>query len=77
MAEFSAGLQTQQKERYAILLFLLLGGSFYEFFMTIALAIPPLTVKNKGGVRLFVTVRLIGRIRYLNLVYKSDLHPLL
>ena len=22
------------------------GGNFYEFFMTVALAIPPLTVKN-------------------------------
>ena len=32
-----------------ILLFLLLlGGSFYKFFMTIALAIPPLTMKNRG-----------------------------
>ena len=50
MAEFSAGMQTRQEERYVILLFLLLlGGSFYEFFMTIALAIPPLTMKNRGG----------------------------
>ena len=50
MAEFSAGLQTWQEERNVILLFLLLlGGGFYEFFMTIALAIPPLTVKNRGG----------------------------
>ena len=49
-----------------ISLFLLLtGGSFYEFFMTIALAIPPLTVK-KGGVHLFGTVRLIRRIRYMS-----------
>ena len=24
------------------------GGKFYEFFMTFALAIPPLTVKNRG-----------------------------
>ena len=32
-----------------------------EFFKTIALAIPPLTVKNRGGgVHLFRTVRLIG-----------------
>ena len=46
-----------------ILLFLLLlGVKFYEFFMTIALAIPPLTMKNRG-VRLFGTVRLIGHIR--------------
>ena len=29
--------------------FLLLGGSFTSLFMTIALAIPPLTVKNRGG----------------------------
>ena len=51
MAEFSAGLQTRQEERYVILLFLLLlGGKFYEFFMIIALAIPPLTVKNREGV---------------------------
>ena len=50
MAEFSAGLQPWQEERYVILLFLLLlGGSFYEFFMTIVLAIPPLMVKNRGG----------------------------
>ena len=26
---------------------LLLGGKFYKFFMTVALAIPPLTVKNR------------------------------
>ena len=52
MAEFSAGMQTRQKERYVILLFLLLmGGKFYDFFMTIALAIPPLNVKNRGGGR--------------------------
>ena len=45
----SAGLLTQQEERYVILLFLLLlGGGFYMFSMTIALAIPPLTVKNRG-----------------------------
>ena len=25
------------------------GGKFYEFFMTTGLAIPPLTVKNRGG----------------------------
>ena len=50
MAEFSAGLQTRQEERYVLLLFLLfLRGTFYEFFMTIALAIPPLTVKIRGG----------------------------
>ena len=28
---------------------LLLGGSFTSFFMTIGLAIPPLTVNNRGG----------------------------
>ena len=39
MAEFSVGLQTRQEERYVILLF---------FFITIALAIPPLTVINRG-----------------------------
>ena len=32
------------------------GGKFYEFFMTIALAIPPLTLKNRGRVHLFGTV---------------------
>ena len=50
---------------------LLLGGSFTSFFMTIALAIPPLTVKNRG-VRLFRTVRLIGQYgtsKILNLEY--------
>ena len=49
--EFSAGLHTRQEERYVTLSFLLLlGGSFTSFFMTIALAIPPLTVKIRGGV---------------------------
>ena len=48
MAEFNAGLQTQQEERYAISLFLLLlGVSFTRFFMTFALAVPPLTLKNR------------------------------
>ena len=50
MAQFSATLHTRQWERYVTLRFLvLLGGSFTSFFMTIALAIPPLTVKNRGG----------------------------
>ena len=67
MAEFSAGLQTLQEERYVISLFLLLlGGKIYEFFMTVALAIPPLTMKNRP-VRLFGHVRLIGRIRFIAL----------
>ena len=49
MAEFSAGLQTQQEERHVILLLLTSsGGKFYEFFNTVALAVPPLTVKNRG-----------------------------
>ena len=48
MVEFSAGLQTRQEERYVILL-TSSGVKFYKFFMTIGLAIPPLTVKNKGG----------------------------
>ena len=39
------------------------GGKLYEFFMTFALAIPPLTVKN-WPVRLFGYVRLIGQIWY-------------
>ena len=48
MAEFNAGLQTQQEERYVISLFLpLLGGSITKFFMTVALAVPPLTMKNR------------------------------
>ena len=37
---------------------------FYEFFMTVALAIPPFTCKQNRPVRLFGHVRLIGRIRY-------------
>ena len=52
MVEFSA--------RGKVCDFAFSGGSFYEFFMTIALAIPPLTVKNKW-VRLFGTVHLIGQ----------------
>ena len=35
------------------------GGKFYKFFMTVVLAVPPLTVKNRQ-VRLFGHVRLIG-----------------
>ena len=63
MAVFSAGLHTRHEERYVTLRFLLLlGGSLTSFFMTIALAIPTLTMKN-SGVRLFRTVCLIGRIR--------------
>ena len=47
-AEFSAGLQTRQEERYVILLFLLLlGGSFLSFCVTFALVIHPLTKKNR------------------------------
>ena len=49
-------LQTRQEERYVILLFLLLlkgggggGEGGGEFFMTIELAISPLTVKIRGG----------------------------
>ena len=61
MAEFSADLQTRQEERYVTWRFLLLGGSFTSFFMTIALAIPPLTIKI--GVCLFKTVRLFRPIR--------------
>ena len=62
MAEFSAGLQTRQEERYVILLFLLLqGGSLNEFFMTIALAIPPLTVKNRGGGGALIRDRALNR----------------
>ena len=48
MAEFSTCLQTRQEERYVILL---------EIFMAVALAIPPLILKNRP-------VRLIGRIRF-------------
>ena len=42
------------------------GRKFYKFFMTVALAVPPLTVKNRH-VCLFGHVRLNGRIRYLKL----------
>ena len=60
MAEFSAGLHTRQEERYVTLRFLLpLGGIFTSFFMTIALAIPPLTVKNKGDA--FIQDRALNR----------------
>ena len=52
--EFSAGLQTQQEERYVISLFLLLlggggggGGEVLRVFMTVVLAMPPLTVKSR------------------------------
>ena len=61
MAELNAGFQTWQEERYVILLFLLLlrGG---EFYMTVALAVPPLSVKNRD-VRLISHVRLTEGIR--------------
>ena len=46
IAQFSAGLQTRQEERYVISLFLLLlGGSFTSFSWH--LVIPPLTMKNR------------------------------
>ena len=35
------------------------GGKFYEFFMTVALAIPPLTVKNRPCALIRACVRLI------------------
>ena len=38
------------------------GGKFYRFFVTVALAVPPLTMKNRP-MCLFGHVRLIGRIR--------------
>ena len=43
--------------------------------MTFGLASLPLTVKNRGGMRLFGTVPLIGRIRYITLeeVYGGEL----
>ena len=48
MAKFRAGLQTWQEERYVILLFLLLLGEVLRvFFITFALVIPPLTMKNR------------------------------
>ena len=47
IAEFSAGLQTRQEERYVISLFLLpLGGSFTRFSHDICAGHSPLTVKN-------------------------------
>ena len=48
-----------------LLSFLLLGGSFSEFLMIIALAIPPLTLKNRGGGGALIRDRLFGQIRYL------------
>ena len=57
MAEFIAGLQTRQEERYVIPLYLLL----YKFFMTVALAVPPLTMKYRD-VCLIGHVPLIGRV---------------
>ena len=46
IAEFSAGLQTRQEERCDFAFLTSSRGKFYEVFMTIALAIPPLTVKK-------------------------------
>ena len=58
MAEFSAGLQTRQEDEgncnFAILTSS--GGKFYEFFMTIVLAIPPLTVKNRRRIRCLLQI---------------------
>ena len=56
-------LRIRQEERYVILLFLLLlGESIKKFFVTFALVIHPLTVKNRPCA-LIGHVRLIGRIR--------------
>ena len=51
MADINTSFQTRQEERYVISLFLLLlGGSFTRFFKTVLLAVPPLTLKNRGCV---------------------------
>ena len=50
MAELNAVFQTQQEERYVIRF----SYFFWGFYMTVALAVPPLYVKNRD-------VRLIGR----------------
>ena len=47
--ELNAGLQTRQKERYVILFFNSSGGRFYIRISSNALALPPLSVKNRGG----------------------------
>ena len=57
---------TRQEERYVIWFGLLLGGIFNIRRRSLALAGPPKSAKNRGGgVHLFKTVRLIGRILYL------------
>ena len=70
MVEFSPGLQTRQEERYVILLFLLLlwggggGGGVLRVFHDNCPSHSPSNREKSGGMRLFRTVRLIGRIRY-------------
>ena len=63
LAEFSAGLQTRQEERYVILLFLLLLGGgggvvLWVFHDNWAGHFPSNREKKGGG-----EVRLLGRIR--------------
>ena len=49
MVEFSAGLQDTARGKVCDFAFpTSSGGKFYKFFMTIGLAIPPITVKNRG-----------------------------
>ena len=50
------------------------GGGSYKLFMTVAVAVPPLTVKNRH-VRLFGHVRLIGRIWYLLSIKQRNTLP--
>ena len=68
MAEFSAGLQTWQEKRYVILLFLLLLGGSFTILMTFGLAIPPLTVKNRGGGDELIRDRALN---WANMVYHT------
>ena len=61
MADFSAGLQTRQGERYVILLFLLLLGEILQVFHDNCTSHSPSNCENlRGG----GGVRLIGRTWY-------------
>ena len=50
-------------------------GKFYKSFMTVVLAFPPLTVKNRH-VRLIGHVRLIRRIRHFTIVSNFKVYML-
>ena len=77
MLEFSAGLQTRQEERYVILLFLLLlrggGGVVLQVFHDNCASDCPFNrEKLGGGMCLFRTMRLIGRIWYILSQFKAQ-----